>query len=194
MPPPLPALGVLAGLTAESLATLSAFGKYHEVAIDEVVICENQRLDRFYVVIFGKLEIYSALGSSNLALHVAEAGECLGEVSLLDPGTATATVKALTECLLWSMGLDDLRAFLKKDVCLSGALLLAVGHCIALRIRHADDLILKSQERPKIHDFVRTAPPIRATVPPPPITGSFFSGLKSVLGVKKKGIPTEIKM
>ncbi len=192
----LPPLGILASLSTDSLLTLSSYGKYEVFPADEVVIRENEHLERFYVVVSGMLEVFTESNSTHLVLHYAEPGECLGEVSLLDPGPATATVRTRTESRLWSMGLAELRHFLECHVGMGGALLLGMAQCLSLRIRHTDELILKSQEQPKLSAIVRSEPPIKATVPAPPVSGGFFSQLKRSLGSgpEKTHIPTEIKM
>jgi len=192
----LPPLGILASLSNDSLVTLASYGRYEEFPADEIVIRENEHLERFYVVVSGMLEVFTESNSTHLVLHYAEPGECLGEVSLLDPGPATATVRTRTASRLWSMGLEELRQFLQKHVGMGGALMLGMAQCLAVRIRHTDKLILKSQEQPKLTNIIRSEPPIKATVPAPPVTGGFFSSLKRSLGGSggKPHIPTEIKM
>jgi CRP-like cAMP-binding protein len=194
VPLSLPAVGILAGLAEESLATLSSFGQYQVYPMDELVIKEGEHLERFYVVVSGMLEIFTETGSNHTVLSYAEPGECVGEVSLLEPGPATASVRARTESTLWTMGLEDLRKFLSDHVGTGGALMFGMAKCLAQRVRHADDLIRKSQ-LPKSTNMVRSEAPIRATVPPPPVTGNFFSKLNFGIGGQKKTVlPTEIKM
>ena len=92
IPPALPALGILAGLSDRSLGTLAPYGKYEHLPVGTMLITEGDPQDRFYVVVSGKLAISATVAGKNVPLSVAEPGECLGEVSVLEPGPASANV------------------------------------------------------------------------------------------------------
>ena len=54
--PALP-LGILAGLSDQSLSNLAAFGQYDQVPVGTMIIKEGEMQDRFYVVVAGKLAV-----------------------------------------------------------------------------------------------------------------------------------------
>ncbi len=183
----LPPLGVLSGLNDDSLTILATYGKYQLFPQDTIVIQENSILDVFYVVISGKLEVFTEINFTHMTLAYAEPGECLGEVSLLEPGPATASVRAREEAMLWSMGLQELRNFLSEHVSIGGSLLFGMAHCLAQRLRHVDSLILKSQLQPNPTIINRTEPPITAAKPLP-VPEGFFESLKRSMGGRKNPI------
>ena len=76
-----------------------------------VIFSEGDGGDRLYVVLEGKVKlgVSSSDGRENL-LSVQGPGEMFGELSLFDPGPRTATATALTDCRLFGLGHEDLRA------------------------------------------------------------------------------------
>lgn len=194
LPPALPPLGIMAGLSDRSLANLASFGHYQQFAPGTVIIKEGDPQDRFYVVVTGKLAITAFAGGREVPLSTAEVGECLGEVSLLEPGPASATVRVMEHATLWSMNMDDLRAYLSEHAGGGGALLMGMASCLSQRLRQTNQLIGKHHVIP-----VETLPRGREraiTVENTPVQIGFFDRLKKSLGPgeQKVRISTEIKM
>jgi CRP-like cAMP-binding protein len=186
-------VGILAGLSDDSLVTLAPYGHYEQLAAETWIIREGDVQDRFYVVVSGKLAISALAGGKEVPLSVAEAGECIGEVSLLEPGTASASVQVLEEAVLWSMNLDNLRRYLSEHAGGGGALLMGMAQCLSLRIRQTNQLIGQHHAMP-----VETLPrglERAITADNTPMNLGFFDRLKrSLTGTKKVRISTEIKL
>lgn len=189
----LPPLGILAGLSELSLANLASYGRYHQFPAGTEIIREGELQDRFYVVVTGKLAISARSGDTEMALSSAQAGECLGEVSLLQPGPASASVRVVEDALLWSMDIGDLRTYLAEHTGGAGALLMGMASCLSKRLREANQLIAKHHVKP-----VETLPQGREraiTASNTLVQISFFDRLKKSLGGDKKvHISTKIKM
>jgi CRP-like cAMP-binding protein len=196
----LPALGILAGLSPKSLSNLAGYGSYkRNILPGTVLINEGDEQDRFYVVVSGKLAINAMACGQEVALSVAEAGECLGEVSLLDPGPASASVKVVELATLWSMNMEDLRKYISEHAGGGGSLLMGMASCLSQRLRHANHLIAQSKV-------------IKVEIPPTdreraitagdtPVQLGFFDRLKKSMGgssggggEKKVRISTDIKL
>lgn len=193
MPPPLPPLGILSGLSDQSLANLAVYGQYQQFSAGVPIIREGEAQDRFYVVVSGKLAISALAAGQEIPLSITEAGECLGEVSLLEPGPASASVQVLEDAVLWSMNLEDLRRYLTEHPGGGGALLLGMAQCLSQRIRQSNYLIgqhhaLSGQIYPRSHERAITAENT-------PVSLGFFDRIKrSISGDKKVRISSEIKL
>ncbi|MCE0496527.1 MAG: cyclic nucleotide-binding domain-containing protein [Methylacidiphilales bacterium] len=193
IPPALPALGILAGLSDQSLVTLAPYGRYQQLPAGTMLITEGEPQDCFYVVVSGRLDISAFVAGKNVPLSIAEAGECLGEVSVLDPGSASANVQVREDAVLWSMNLENLRVYLSEHIGGGGALLMGMAQCLSRRIRQANLLISR-------HHTVPVEPLPRGqsraiTAENTPVNLGFFDRLKkSMAGEKKVKIPTEIKL
>lgn len=193
IPPALPALGILAGLSDKSLVTLAPYGHYQQLSAGTMLITEGQPQDRFYVVVSGKLDISAHVAGKDVRLSTAEPGECLGEVSVLEPGPASANVQVIEDAILWSMNLEDMRTYLAEHLGGGGALLMGMAQCLSRRIRMSNQLISQ-------HHTVPIEPLPRGqsraiTAENTPVNLGFFDKLKKSMGGEKKvKISTEIKL
>jgi CRP/FNR family cyclic AMP-dependent transcriptional regulator len=84
------------GLDASQLDALLMALEPEEVAAGETLITQGSPSDALYLVWDGWLEI--ELAGRTRALSRLGPGEVVGEVSLLDPGPATATVRSDAGC------------------------------------------------------------------------------------------------
>ena len=194
LPPTLPPLGILSGLSDQSLSNLAAFGQYTQIPAGTVIIKEGETQDRFYVVVAGKLAVTALASGTEVPLSIAEPGECLGEVSLLEPGPASANVTVTEQATLWSMNLDNLRSYLAEHAGGGGALLMGMASCLSQRLRMANQLIAQHCMNP-----VESLPVGREraiTAENTPVQIGFFDRLKKSMGgsEKKVRISTEIKL
>jgi CRP-like cAMP-binding protein len=191
----LPQAGVLEGLSEKSLENLGHYGRYEQVEAGTVLITEGKKQDRFYVIVSGELTVTTTKGKREVQLSVVKAGECLGEVSLLEPGPASATVRVTKAATLWSMDIHDLRVYILDHAGGAGALLMGMATCLSARLREANEVIRKNHKLP-----VETLPAGRERA----ITASntvvqigLFDRLKKKVGIetdKKIRISTKIKM
>jgi CRP-like cAMP-binding protein len=149
--------------------------------------------DRFYVVVSGEVGITTRTFSEEVSLNVSKAGECIGELNLLEPGPASATVRVEKDAIMWSMDIGEMRTFIFEHTGSAGALLMGMAVCLSQRIRHANSLIAKNHVPP-----VETLPKGQEraiTADNTPVHPGFFERIKQKLaGDKKIRISTKIKM
>jgi CRP/FNR family transcriptional regulator, cyclic AMP receptor protein len=128
-------LPLFAALDVESATSLEAAMTTRSVPRGHVVFREGDPGDRLFVVLDGKVKIWRAApdGRENL-LAVLGAGEMFGELSLFDPGPRTASVSAVTDSRLASLGHDGLRPILDRPG-VGGQLLQA----LAQRLRRTNE-------------------------------------------------------
>ncbi len=104
--------------------------------------------DRFYIVVAGEAGISAQIGGRDVSLNTAQSGDCIGELNLLEPGPASATVRVTKDATLWSMDAEQLRAYLFEHTGGAGALLMGMAHCLSKRIRGANQLIAQNHVCP----------------------------------------------
>jgi hypothetical protein len=92
-----------------------------------------------FVVISGSLEVHAERpdGSRILRARVGP-GETLGEISLFDPGPATATVSATEFSQLWRIADEDLIQFMDDNPGAGNVLLRTLAAILAQRLRRID--------------------------------------------------------
>jgi hypothetical protein len=196
MHPPLPNIGILAGLSGKSLGNLAGYGKYEEFATGAEIIKEGAMLDRLYVVVSGRLSLTARRGAKHFPVSEAQAGECLGEASLLEPQPAAATLRVLEDAVLWSLDSTGLRIFISDHPGGSGAFLMGMAGVLSARLREANGRICQHHQKP-----VETLPAGRQraiTASNAPIQPGFFERIKATMAIpraeKKIRISTKIKM
>ena len=96
-------IDLFSALSAEDLAEIAAISE--EVTRDEgdVILTEGEHGDVLYFVLEGRVRVKK--GSKIIAELGAR--EIFGEMALLDPGPRSATVEAVSDVILLSIGRDD---------------------------------------------------------------------------------------
>lgn len=88
--------------------------KKHNVAAGEVIIKEHDTDKIFYIILRGVVRIVKETDGTEKNIATLIAGDFFGEMSLLFGVERTATCKAITPCILYTLNDDDFSAILKK--------------------------------------------------------------------------------
>ncbi len=141
-----------------------------------------------------RLTLTAKRGAKDLPVSEAHPGECLGEVSLLEPGPAAATIRVVEDAVLWSLDITGLRIFIGDHHGGAGAFLMGMATVLSARLRDANLRICQHHIMP-----VETLPAGREraiTASNAPIQPGFFERIKATMAIpqKKVRIPTKIKM
>lgn len=191
--PALPPLGILVGLNKRSLSNLATFGRYDRFPVGTEIIREGELQDRFYVVVEGQLAVSANSCGKEVPLSMAQPGECLGEVSLLEPGPASASIRVVNDATLWSMDIGELRDYLMAHTGDAGILLMGMASCLSYRLRKANQLIGQHHKVPV--EILPRGRERAITAGNTPVNIGFFERIKqSLAGNKKIRISTKIKM
>ncbi len=150
----LPAIGILEALDAAELAKLSDFGHSLRLEKGEVTVEQGTRQDSLYVVLDGRMEVTRTKGDSELVIGVLKKGESFGEMSIIDPAKASATVRALDPALVWRIRRARLDDFILRDPDAGLRLLWKISGLLVRRLRFLDKSVadfaiekLKEEER-----------------------------------------------
>jgi CRP-like cAMP-binding protein len=137
--PTLPTFSWIGQLKEDDRDLLSSYGEFFPGHPGNVIIREGELQTDVFVVISGKLEVRAKQedGSETLLAHVVP-GETLGEISLFNPGPATATVTALEFSQLWRITDTDLISFMEENPGAGNILLRTLATILAQRLRQVD--------------------------------------------------------
>lgn len=191
LPPSLPPVGILAGLSFESLTNLASYGIFAKFASGVEVIGEGREQDRLYILVEGELEIFASVSGQDVYLARVEPGECIGELAVLVPGPASATVRTTVDSIIWSMDGDSLRSYISDHPGGGGVFLMGMSQILSQRLREANHRISQNNVAPA---FV--PPRMEAVITAPSASQlSFFEMIKkSLAGESKVKISTEIRL
>lgn len=137
--PTLPTFSWIGHLKEDDRDLLSSYGEFFPGHPGNVVIREGDVQTDVIVVISGKLEVRARQedGTEALLAQVVP-GETLGEISLFNPGPATATVIALEFSQLWRITDADLITFMEENPGAGNILLRTLATILAQRLRQVD--------------------------------------------------------
>jgi CRP/FNR family cyclic AMP-dependent transcriptional regulator len=129
---------LFSGLDDEAASSLGASLSETRISRGEVLFSEGDTGDRLYVVTEGKIKLgrTSPDGRENL-LAILGPGQMFGELSLFDPGPRSATATAVTDCVMRSLGHEELLQWLTDRPGVARGLL----HQLAARLRRANDVV-----------------------------------------------------
>jgi len=96
---------------AELIAIISS-GYRNEYSADEIIVREGDPSDSFYMILSGSVEIYSEKTGQQIA--VLQEGDFFGEISLLMGTPRTASVRTITDCILFVVDRKQLQKLLRE--------------------------------------------------------------------------------
>lgn len=112
-----------------------------EVVAGTTLIAEGGLADTLYFLARGELQVWIDVAKTPRPVSRLEPGSIVGEVALMDPGPASATVTAATPATLYALRRDAFEALAAREPHLGAAILRALCRMLAERLRTADDRI-----------------------------------------------------
>jgi len=136
--PSLPALGIMEPLGDEDRDILSGYGEFLPVAANKHLIEEGTSQNGLFFVISGRLHAISTRAGHNVLLGTIERGETMGEINLLDPSKASATVTAVEFSQVWKIDTASLEQYINEYPRAAAWLLIGIGKTLAHRLRQVN--------------------------------------------------------
>jgi signal transduction histidine kinase/predicted CoA-binding protein len=129
---------LFAALPDTDLAMLCQMVDEVDIKAGDVLFTEGSRGDRAYVIESGRLEIVKTAHGREVLLAMREAGEVIGEMSLLESSLRSATARAFTDARLLAIHQDQLDKLLNSSPSAARVML----HTVLARAR-ADEASLR---------------------------------------------------
>lgn len=128
---------LLARIEPERVQTIAQAGDLESFLSGEIIVAEGTPADAMYLLLSGRVEVCK--GDNQLATLVP--GDFFGEMSLLQPGSRTATVVALDAAHLFRLPYFALQNLLEQDPQAMNAVLVQVVRVLSERLRRTNDLL-----------------------------------------------------
>ena len=125
-------LFVLGQLSDSDMEWIIGVGSRHSVRAGDIVICEGRDIDMVYLVLDGKL---SVLERGDLEIARLGCGEIVGEMSFVDGRPPSATVRALTDSVLFAIPRRALASKLEADQGFAARFYRALAVFLSQRLR-----------------------------------------------------------
>jgi CRP/FNR family cyclic AMP-dependent transcriptional regulator len=138
---------LLANFTPEELNLLSGSGDSRSYATDETVIAQGEDNNDLFLVLKGQLEVLQDVEGYKKKVATLEAGDSIGEVSVFDPGPASATVRASSEAEVWRITKDSLDRLHQTNPKVAYRLVTRITTCLSKRLRLMNDKVVDLANR-----------------------------------------------
>lgn len=152
----LPRVGILTFMDDEYRGHLAAYGRVVATEPEQVILREGEASRTLYVVLAGDFVITAGAPGNEVRLDSVGEGDCLGEISVFEPGVASATVTSAEAGRLWSIDSESLQQFLRDWPYPGLALVLGINTLLSRRLRKATAVI-------KVNEIVPSFLSVRAT-------------------------------
>jgi CRP-like cAMP-binding protein len=133
------------------LEAFIALLKVQFVEASESLIIEGTITDSLYLVWEGELDVIMQAPAGEHKVAVIEQGGLFGEISLLSPGKATATVRSELGCVALHLDVEGLQQFWAAHPHAASVFLRELSRLVAQRTHSADETLkelkqLRSQD------------------------------------------------
>jgi CRP/FNR family cyclic AMP-dependent transcriptional regulator len=114
----------------------------------EIILRDGKPNDSLFLVWDGELTCYIEHDNEKVQIGQITPGQYIGEVSIIDPGNATATVEAITPCKLLELTRINFTQLEKDHPVIASKLIRALDSVLIERLRTSDEFLFKifSQE------------------------------------------------
>lgn len=127
---------LFAGLSEAQLAALAMVGQVSVFHRGDVILREGEQSTSVYVVLKGQVEVVSELTENTTSLIILGAGQSFGEMSLLDAGPRSATIRCLSpEASLLTFSRNDLLTFWEQESRVGYKMLFNIARDLAFKLR-----------------------------------------------------------
>jgi CRP/FNR family transcriptional regulator, cyclic AMP receptor protein len=136
------------GLSQEEAREISEIITTITYSKEQVIFDESSLGDALYVVVRGRVDIRvrDALGNSRTIASLPE-GSILGEMSLLDQQSRSASAVASEESLLLTMSVEDFHNLMERDSIATYKVVYNLGRVLAQRLRSVNERLVRTLSR-----------------------------------------------
>ena len=134
---------VFGAIRAEVLEFLLGHAEQRRVAQGEWFVREGEIGDRMYVLESGRVAIVKGWQGRDVLLNHLNAGDCFGEMALMDLHPRSASVLAETDCCAIQLTPDHLMRLYERDLEQFTLIQMNIGREVCRRLRMTDDLLFR---------------------------------------------------
>ncbi|MEM9445679.1 MAG: cyclic nucleotide-binding domain-containing protein [Verrucomicrobiota bacterium] len=146
--PTLPAVGWVKSLKGDDRELLATYGEFISVEPDHDLIRQGDQQDNLYLVIAGSLEVRREGIDRDIIVGSIKEGESIGEISIFDPGEASASVRAYEFSQIWRISRENLNSFLTDNQGAGVFLMVELNHILSKRLRKLNALLVDAKSAP----------------------------------------------
>jgi len=135
----LPAIGILSDLSEDERQELARFGTFLRNRKGAKLVEQGTMNAFLHLVLGGELRVAAASEEAIVTLGYVHAGECVGEMTMLEPvKAASASVLSASDSHVWCIQRSDFDRFVDEFPAAGAKMLRGIAILIASRLRKTD--------------------------------------------------------
>lgn len=141
----LKSMPIFGGIKADTLEFLLASCPSVSVAANDYFFRENDDGDSMFVLETGKADVLKSWQGKDHLLQTMEAGDCFGEMAVMDMGARSASVLATEDCTAIKISASDLYKVYAHDLKQFALIQMNMGREVCRRLRAVDDQLFRTK-------------------------------------------------
>lgn len=142
-------MSLFRGFSETFVRLLDLFFVQRNYQTGDTLVRQGTRQDTFFLIIAGEVEVTQEVAGRVVPLGTLPAGQFFGEINLFDPGTATATITALTPVVTLEISNEKFRSFITYKPELAADFTFQLAETIVKRFRASSNALIEELTRPE---------------------------------------------
>ncbi len=134
---------VFGAIREDVLEFLLGHAEHRRVAQGDWFVREGEPGDRMYVLESGRVAVVKGWQGQDVLLHHLDAGDCFGEMALMDLHPRSASVLAETDCCAIELTPEHLMRLYEHDLEQFTLVQMNIGREVCRRLRATDELLFR---------------------------------------------------
>ena len=136
---------VFGAIRADTLSLLLEQARLRHVDAGGWFFHEGDHADSMFVLERGEVSVIRTWHGEDWVLHKLAAGDCFGEMSLMDLAPRSASVRAEVPCSAIEIGAGDLLHLFEHDPEQFALIQMNIGREICRRLRQTDEMLFRAR-------------------------------------------------
>ena len=136
---------IFGAIRDDALLFLLAQAREVSVAAGAYFFRENDPAQSMFVLESGHVVVFKPWQGRDFVLQRFDAGDCFGEMALMDLCPRSASVRAETDCVAIELGTGDLLRLFERDAEQFALIQMNMGREVCRRLRATDEMLFRAR-------------------------------------------------
>ena len=144
------------GIRSDTIQLILNSAKTIEKSKGQYFFKENELADSMFLLLNGQVEIQKTWGDKSYGISHLLAGDCFGEMAIIDHCTRSASVIAVDSCEAIELNIECFNNVYSEDIKQYTMLQMNMGREVSRRLRQANELLFQTKIENDLKDNIYT--------------------------------------
>lgn len=145
---------IFGGIQADTVRNILKHSKIIEKDKDQYFFRENELAESMFILLDGQVEIQKSWQGKSYQIQQLLAGNCFGEMAIIEHCARSASVIALNHCQAIELNIECFNEIYLQNIEEYSMLQLNMGREVSRRLREANDLLFKNEIENDLKDNI----------------------------------------